>query len=293
MLTKQQIEEYHEKGYLGLEHVLSAAEVEELRAVTDEFVEKSRQLTDHTGEFDLEPDHTPEFPKVRRLKKPHKIHQTYAKTLRHPAMLEIASALVGTYAMHSNGTKLNMKSEGIGSPVHWHQDWAFYPHTNDDLLAFGVAIDDMTRENGCLLVIPGSHKGRIYDHHLDGHFCGAVTEPDFDDSAAEAIEIKAGGISIHHVRTLHASLPNISAKPRRLLLQQYCAGDSIPLQSVAQVPLAWDEFVASFVQGEPTLDIRMENLPVRMPQPPALKGGSIYENQSVLKTSTFGKPASS
>ena len=289
MLSQQQIDEYREKGYLGIENVLSVAEVQELRDVTDEFVEKSRTLTEHTNEFDLESDHSRECPKVRRLKKPHKMHPTYAKTLRHPAMLEIASTLVGTFAMHSNGTKLNMKSEEIGSPVHWHQDWAFYPHTNDDLLAIGVAIDDMTRENGCLLAIPGSQRSRIFDHHLDGHFCGAVTESDFDDSTAEAIEVKAGGISIHHVRTLHASLPNSSPNPRRLLLQQYCAGDSMPLQALAQIPLTWEEYEACFVQGEPTLKIRLEPAPVRMPQPPALKGGSIYENQSVLKSSTFRK----
>ena len=80
MLSQQQIEEYHEKGYLGVENVLSAAEVQELRDVTDEFIEKSRNFTDHADEFDLEPDHTPEFPRVRRLKMPHKIHPTYAKT---------------------------------------------------------------------------------------------------------------------------------------------------------------------------------------------------------------------
>ena len=48
-----------------------------------------------------------------------------------------------------------MKSGGFGSPVEWHQDWAFYPHTNDDLLAQAF-IDDMSEENGCLLVVPGS-----------------------------------------------------------------------------------------------------------------------------------------
>ena len=92
--------------------------------------------------------------------------------------------LIGTESIRFNGTKLNMKSGGFGSPVEWHQDWAFYPHSNDDLLAVGVAIDEMSRENGCLMVVPGSHKGRIYDHHQDGHFAGAVTESDFDDSSA-------------------------------------------------------------------------------------------------------------
>ena len=293
MLAPHQIEEYRQKGYLGVESVLSPAEVRELCDVTEEFVEKSRQITEHTSEFDLEPDHSPELPKVRRLKMPTEMHPAYARTLRHASILEMVSTLVGTHAVRCNGSKLNMKSESIGSPVHWHQDWAFYPHTNDDLLAVGVALDDMTRDNGCLLVLPGSHKGRVYDHHLDGRFCGAVTEPDFDDSACEAIEVKAGGISIHHVRTLHASLPNSSPNPRRLLLLMYCSGDSMPLQALVQKPMDWEEYRSSFVRGEPSANIRMENLPVRMPQPPALKGGSIYENQSVLTTSTFGKPASS
>ena len=69
----------------------------------------------------------------------------------------------------------------------------------------------------------------------------------------------------------------------------YCAGDSVPLQALAQKPLDWEEYASTFVRGEPSVDIRMENVPVRMPQPPALQRGSIYESQSVLKTSTFGK----
>ena len=50
--------------------------------------------------------------------------------------------------VRQQGDKLNMKSPGVGSPVQWHQDWAFYPHTNDDILAVGLAIDDTTIENG-------------------------------------------------------------------------------------------------------------------------------------------------
>ena len=88
--------------------------------------------------------------------------------------------------------KLNMKSAEFGSPVEWHQDWAFYPHTNDDLLAVGIAIDAMTSENGCLLAIPGSHRGRVYNHHQDGHFAGAVTEADFNAEGAVPIEVGAG-----------------------------------------------------------------------------------------------------
>ena len=287
MLTTAQIKEYGERGYLGLEGILSSSEVQYLQKVTDDFVEQSRSVTEHTEMFDLEPDHTPEFPKLRRLKEPHAVHEVYRRTLRHEGILDIVSQLVGTSAVRFNGTKLNMKSGTFGSPVEWHQDWAFYPHTNDDLLAVGVAIDEMSRENGCLMVIPGSHKGRIYDHHQDGRFAGAVTEPDFDDSSAALIELKAGGISIHHVRTLHASMPNASTKPRRLLLLMYCSGDSFSLHAGPGQIHDWEGYRASFLRGEPSQNIRMENCPLRVPFPPPLHGGSIYETQSVLSESTL------
>ena len=284
MLSRQEIEAYHEKGYCTVEGVLTAAEVTELRRVTDEFVEKSREVTEHDEVFDLEPDHTPEFPRLRRIKSPVKAHPAYAAALRNDRILDIVAQLIGGDAIRTNGGKLNMKSAEFGSPVHWHQDWAFYPHTNDDLLAVGVAIDDMTERNGCLMAIPGSHKGKIWDHHQEGCFAGAVTEAGFDDSEAELIEVEAGGISLHHVRALHASLPNSSANPRRLLLLQYCAGDSWPLCQ----QLDWDQYCASYVRGEPVLEPRMEEVPWRLPLPPALRPGTIYETQTVLKSSTFG-----
>ena len=105
----------------------------------------------------------------------------------------------------------------------------FYPHTNDDVLAVGVCMDDMTEENGCMLMVPGSHKGELYSHHENGVFVGAVSDPDFQAGETAKCLVKAGGITVHHARTLHASTPNHSANPRRLLLFEYCALDSWPL----------------------------------------------------------------
>ena len=167
--------------------------------------------------------------------------------------------------------------------MEWHQDWAFYPHTNDDLLAVGVCMDDMMLLNGCLLVIPGSHKGPILSHHEGGHFVGAVSEDIPDVDKAVPLEVKAGGITIHHARTLHASALNKSAHPRRLLLFQYCAVDAWPLSGAGE----WDKFNAHILRGEPTNRPRLAAVPVLMPLPPALKGGSIYETQTTLKKKVF------
>ncbi len=282
MLTKEQIEHYHSRGYLGVEGVFTAAEVAELGRVTDEFVEQSRAFTQHTDIFDLEPDHTPEAPKLRRLKGPVQVHDVYDRALRNDKVLDIVSTLMGTAGVRYNGNKLNIKGARSGSAVEWHQDWSFYPHTNDDLLAVGICIDEMTAANGCLLVIPGSHKGPILDHHQGGHFVGAVTDPAFDDGNAERVELAAGGISIHHVRALHGSLPNRSPNPRRLLLFQYASDDSWPL-----LGSDWDSYCAGYLRGEPCNQPRVTNVPVRLALPTSLKGGSIYETQTVLKASTF------
>ena len=158
MINKEQVGFYHENGYLVVKNVLSKEEIAELGRVTDEFLEKSREVTEHTEVFDLEPDHTPVAPKLRRIKEPHKQHPVYEAARRNERILDIVEQLVGPNT-RSIGTKLNMKCPDGGSQVEWHTDWGFYPHTNDDILEVGIPLDDMKVENGCLMVIPGSQTG--------------------------------------------------------------------------------------------------------------------------------------
>lgn len=292
MLSQEQIDSYREQGYVAVPNVLTSVELDDLRRVTDEFVEQSRHVTESNDVFDLEPNHSAETPRLRRLKLPSKQHPVYDKILRHQDILDMVAQLLGP-AIFCNGQKLNLKSPGFGSPVEWHQDWAFYPHTNDNLLAVGVALDDMTRENGCLMVLPGSHKGKILNHHGDDYFVGAVTEPDFDDTNAVPVELPAGGISIHHVRTLHGSLPNVSSRQRRLLLFQYCAADAWPLLGHDGPIQDWESFCRSFVRGGPSQEPRLASVPVRLPLPMPPRTGSIYEIQTQLKHSTFRSTATS
>ena len=284
MLPQAEINAYHENGYLVVNNVLNDAEVQELRKVTDYFVDQSRAFSEHTDVFDLEPGHTAAEPRLRRLKSPVQQHEIYDQIMRHAGILDIVEELMGP-GVRTNGNKLNMKSPQFGSPIEWHQDWAFYPHTNDDLLAVGVCMDDCLVENGCMLVIPGSHKGPILDHNQDGHFCGAVTEEVKNADEAVPMEVYAGGISLHHVRTLHASALNTSPYPRRLLLFQMRALDAWPLMGFGD----WEDFNSNILRGEPTNKARVTDVPVRMPLPPSLKTGSIYEQQTVLEKPIFGQ----
>lgn len=281
-LTSEQIAEYHERGYLAVSGVFSPDEVRELQAVTDEFVERSRLVSEHTDVFDLEPGHTAEQPRLRRLKAPHRQHPAYDRALRSERLLALLRGLLGDSVRHLN-TKLNLKSPEFGSPVEWHQDWAFYPHTNDDVLAVGIAIDDMVIRNGCMMVVPGSHRGEVYDHHQDGHFVGAV-DPAGRTGNAVPIELSAGDVSIHHARLLHGSAPNRSDRPRRFLLFEYAAADAWPLVNFTD----WTEFNGRLLCGEPVGTPRLTPVPVRIPLPTHSRKGSIYEVQSALARSAFG-----
>ena len=171
MLTQEQVEAYHARGYISVEGVFSDTEIEELRRVTDEFVERSRQVTENDEDFDLEPGHSAAAPRLRRLKHPEQLHPAYDRIFRDSRVLDKVAQLIGPDIRHFSG-KLNMKSAGFGSPVEWHQDYAFCARTNEDILAVGVAIDDMSLENGCLLVVPGSHRGPIYNHYQEEFFVG-------------------------------------------------------------------------------------------------------------------------
>ena len=84
MLSRTQIEQYSEIGAIVVLDILSGDEVQRLRCVTDEFVERARGVTAHTEIYDLEDSHTPDNPRVRRIKAAHLHHPEYARLVRHP-----------------------------------------------------------------------------------------------------------------------------------------------------------------------------------------------------------------
>ena len=237
--------------------------------------------------FDLEDSHTPVQPRVRRIKAPDRHHPEYARLVRHPRIVEVLTDLWGPN-VRFDAAKLNLKAAGYGAAVEWHQDWAFYPHTNDDLAAVGVMMDDMAPENGPLMVLPGSHRGPVHDHHADGRFCGAMDPATcgVDFSRAVPLTGPAGAITVHHVRAIHGSAPNTSNRDRRLLLFQFRAADAWPLLGF---PAGIEAFDALMVAGHP-VEPRLEPVPVRLPLPPAEHQGSIYENQKGAGRRYFAEP---
>lgn len=283
-LTDAQVADYQRDGFLVIPDVISADDIAELIAVTEEFTERSRGVTQHDDVFDLEPAHSAERPLLRRIKTPEKWHPSYARMVRHQFILDALEDLWGT-GIRFQTSKLNMKVAGYGSSLEWHQDWAFYPHTNEDLAVVGIMMDDIDEDNGAMMILPGSHRGPIEDHSYDGVFTGGIDpqRSSADFSTAVSVCGRAGSISIHHVRAIHGGPANRSGRDRRYYLLQYRAADTWPLMEHVD----WDEWRSNLLTGEETWTPRMEALPVRLPLPEPTHGGSIYENQRDLKSRYF------
>ncbi len=289
MISDVDVRAYQRDGLLVVPQVLAADTLANMRRVVAELVGASAATTEHTSVYDLEPGHTSEHPRVRRIKTPHKVHQLFDEIVRSEPVLAILTKLLGP-DLRLHGSKLNMKSAHFGSPVEWHQDWAFYPHTNDDILAIGVLLDDTDLSNGPMLVTPGTHTGPVWNHHgEDGRFAGLI-DPDLvrgEIDRAVPCMGPAGSMSFHHVRALHGSALNTSDRPRNLLLYEVAASDAWPLAGVKD----FEEFDSRLLAGPSITTPRLTEVPVRMPLPLPLKAGSIYETQSTAKKSYFSRAA--
>jgi len=148
MLTKSQIEHYREFGYLVVPGVLPRDLLASVRATVDKLIAAAANLHSHTDIYDLEDAHTPAAPRVRRIKTPHRHFPFFAELTRNPCITDILAQILGS-DIRLHGSKLNMKSAGYGAAVEWHQDWAFYPHTNDDVLRASILTTVAWRTGRC------------------------------------------------------------------------------------------------------------------------------------------------
>lgn len=287
-LTPEQISRYREDGFLILKNRVPGPVMDTIRGEIARLTELARGMTASDDRIDLEDSHRPDDPRVRRVKRPDKQSQPIADLMYSDHILAPVRDLIGP-DVRLQTTKLNMKSAGFGAAVEWHQDWAFYPYTNDDVLAVGLIIDDMDLDNGPLMVLPGTHRGPVLNHHHDGVFCGAV------DLAAEGLDMAdavplmgpAGSISIHHARTLHGSALNTSTRDRRVIFYEMMAADAFPIVGGRGGFQDWEEFQGRMVCGTPTLEPRLVPAPVRASYPEAPTQGSIYEVQKSMGKRSF------
>jgi hypothetical protein len=278
VLTQVQREKYFREGYLGATSVVSSQWLDKLNAVTNEFVEISCTVNGKDARFDLEPDHDAAAPRIRRLNSPVELHETYWEFASRGPFADVAEDLLGPN-LKFHHSKLNFKWSGGGEEVKWHQDIQFWPHTNYDVITIGVYLNDVDPDMAPMGVLPGSHDGPLYDlYGEDGRWTGNLRDDDvarLDLSAAAYLGGPAGTITVHNCRSIHGSPPNLSERPRPLLLCAYSAADAIPITTLT----LGSSHSEAMVRGQPARWARFDPRPCLMP--PDWSGGyqSIFAYQ--------------
>lgn len=147
----------------------------------------------------------------------------WLRLLSDSRLLDLAQGILGRnialFASH-----YICKPGGDGQPVLWHQDGSYWPLEPMEVVTAWLAVDESTAENGCMRVIPGSHRGPALPHHRHDQTAVLHTEirrEDVDESRAVDVELPAGGVSLHHPFLVHGSRENCSPRRRCGLTIRY------------------------------------------------------------------------
>jgi ectoine hydroxylase-related dioxygenase (phytanoyl-CoA dioxygenase family) len=264
VLHDAQVRQFEHEGWVSVPALVDDEWLERLRALTDEFVESSRTLTESNGLFDLEPDHTAEQPRLRRLSAPTELHAAYWEFASQSVITDVVCDLLGPNVKFHH-SKLNFKAPRGGEEVKWHQDIQFWPHTNYDLCTVGVFLEDVVPGMGEVGFVPGSHDGELYDlYGDDGVWVGALSDEDVARAGVERAQYPtgvAGSITVHHCRTVHGSAVNSSDRSRPLLLMTFAACDAFSLTDLVKPSPHGEEVI----RGEPARWSRHDPRPCLMP----------------------------
>ncbi len=230
-VTQAQVDFFHQNGYLVVEDLLSPAELEDLRQETTHICRGERGTVTGLPEFSSSETDDEVIQKTLCVHFPHKISDVMYGTLDQPGIVQVLTHLIGPNVKCMQ-SMLFIKSAGQPGQA-WHQDEAFIPTRDRSLTAAWMALEDATPENGCLWVIPGSHRpGVIYPtrEHDDERYDCAVEAFDFPyrDEDGILVPMKAGSVVFFNGYLLHRSLPNYSPGGfRRALVNHYMSAESL------------------------------------------------------------------
>lgn len=278
-LDEKQKAHYRSEGWLVVPDVLAANDLVELDEIISEVVAKALASDQDKQYLEVEPDDTGQNPALRRIIQPYERHSGFQSIAQDPRVVDRVASLIGPN-LELHHSKLNWKPARVGSPVAWHQDLSYYPHSNDSVLAVLIYLDSATEANGCLQVLPRQH-GEYLDHQApNGEFVGRLSNEAVTDRKVELLAAPAGSAIFLHGLTPHASLANHSPTDRRTLIFAYRAGDAYPLFYGSRT--AHDEHGVRSIRGHRARNARFAGPSPIVPQ--INTSDSLYEIQTAENT---------
>ena len=209
-LTQAQCDHYHEHGYVAPISIFSEAEIAEILARLEAAEAEWKEDINGPGRNNA-----------------HYVLPVLDEITHDSRILDAVEDLIGPDILVA-GTTLFIKEPETSGFVSWHQDARYIGLEPHDWVTGWLAVNDVDEENGCMQMIPGSHKAPLVDHvdtfGEDNLLTRGQTVPNVDESAAVPLIMKAGEFSLHHPRVVHGSGPNVSGRRRiGFAIQSYIA----------------------------------------------------------------------
>jgi len=219
-LSNDQVEFFRENGFLSGVKMLDEKQIETIRNELGEIADPEHPGHKLFYEFHSNESTDPSTILFHALGA-WRITPGLHDVLWNPRFLVAASQLLGNVPVRFWHDQIFWKPPKQGGVVAWHQDYSYWTRTIPIAhLTCWCALDDATKENGCLQYIPGSNKWGLLPKpviagELKGikNFLDERQKKQFDDP--QYAEVKAGEAIFHHSLTLHGSGANTSSKPRR------------------------------------------------------------------------------
>ncbi|MBW3624288.1 MAG: phytanoyl-CoA dioxygenase family protein [Armatimonadetes bacterium] len=268
--SEDQVRSFVENGFLAVPDLVTPDEIEELRRDAVKLArggypcETLQPLPETLSDQET-------LESILCIHQPHYISPVIEKYVKHPKICGVLSQITAAHLPFWDGSVKCMQSMLFVKPPQfqgqaWHQDEIYIPTRDRSLIGAWIAMDDATVENGCLRVIPGSHRmGYLYPqrtHDNPDEFDFAGESYGFEESGEVPVEVKAGTVVFFNGYLLHRSFKNRSSVFRRVLVNHYCN--------------AWSRLPWSLKEGEtPATADRRDVIPVAGVDPYAWKG---YDN---------------
>jgi ectoine hydroxylase-related dioxygenase (phytanoyl-CoA dioxygenase family) len=269
-LTSAQRDHFESQGYLLVRSALGGEELAALGAELAGWVEESRRHKANWGEsldgrsrFDLEAGHDADRPRLRRVNNPAEVSEAYRAVVFDSAVPDLVAALVGPDVKFHH-CKINLKPPRSETRVGYHQDFPYTPHSNEDIVETLILLDDMSTENGCLHVVPGSHREGLLSLWQGDTFSGEIAAETVAALRPRTVPVegRAGDVCFMNAMVVHGSEANRSESPRGLFICCYTAADAIPL-SPSPLP---NRFEGATVRGKPSRFARMSAMVAELPE---------------------------
>ncbi len=233
-LSAEQVVFYEENGFVVVESVFSEAELVDLRAAADELLAHSGPVVKENRRLEIEAERHNGAPVVRKIEPIIDVVPALAALATDPRMTSAAAQLFGEPVFLFEN-KLNYKPPHIGSAYPLHQDYAYWTEYTDRLITVALHLDDATPENGCLRLVPGSHRQGIIERPPgEGRIIAREVDPNIAVDAPGA----AGSMVVFSCYTAHHSYVNRSAFGRRAILYTYNPASNGDIYPVYMVPRA-------------------------------------------------------